>query len=62
MTEAAVGFQCPECVSEGRKTQRTARTVFGGTAAGAQGYATKVLIGINVAVMALSVPRPEPRG
>jgi membrane associated rhomboid family serine protease len=47
MTAAAVGFQCPECIREGRKTVRQARTVFGGRV-GADANVTKVLIGINV--------------
>jgi membrane associated rhomboid family serine protease len=47
MTEAAVGFQCPECVREGNKTVRGARTVFGGRVA-ADAYVTKVLIALNV--------------
>jgi membrane associated rhomboid family serine protease len=55
MTEASVGHQCPECVSEGRRTQRSARTAFGGTATGQQGTVTKVLIGINVAVAIFGV-------
>ncbi|GAA0562774.1 rhomboid family intramembrane serine protease [Paractinoplanes ferrugineus] len=54
MVEASVGHQCPECVSEGRKTQREARSAFGGSQAGLAGYATRTLIGINVAVMVLS--------
>ena len=29
MNEASVGHQCPECVTEGRKTQRPVRTAFG---------------------------------
>ena len=45
MREASVGHQCPECVAEGRRTQRPARTAFGGGAAGQQGYVTKTLIG-----------------
>jgi membrane associated rhomboid family serine protease len=48
MTEAAVGFQCPECVNEGRRTQRPARTAFGGSRLGAAGHVTKVLIALNV--------------
>src|SRR5215468_10122733 len=55
MTEASVGHQCPECVAEGRRTQQSARTAFGGTAAGRQGTVTKALIWINVAVMILGV-------
>ncbi|HEU4348138.1 MAG TPA: rhomboid family intramembrane serine protease [Actinoplanes sp.] len=55
MNEASVGHQCPECVSEGRRTQRSARTAFGGTLAGRAGVATRALIGINVAVMIISI-------
>jgi len=51
MREASVGHQCPECVAEGRRTQRQARTAFGGShTAGQQGYVTKTLIAINVLV------------
>ncbi|MGI5146349.1 rhomboid family intramembrane serine protease [Plantactinospora sp. CA-294935] len=55
MREASVGHQCPECVAEGRRGQRPARTVFGGGAAGRRGYVTKVLIGINIALILLSI-------
>jgi membrane associated rhomboid family serine protease len=54
MHDAAVGHQCPECVAEGRRTQRAARTTFGGTFAGAKGYVTTTLIVINVVVMIVS--------
>jgi membrane associated rhomboid family serine protease len=50
MNDAAVGHQCPDCVAEGRRDQRTTRTAFGGTLAGRHGHVTKVLIGLNVAV------------
>jgi membrane associated rhomboid family serine protease len=55
MNEASVGHQCPECVAEGRRTQRSARTAFGGTVAGQQGTVTKILLGINVAVLIFGV-------
>ncbi|MEV4535530.1 rhomboid family intramembrane serine protease [Asanoa sp. NPDC049518] len=48
MREASVGHQCPECVAEGRRTQRSARTAFGGSAAGRAGTVTKTLIALNV--------------
>jgi membrane associated rhomboid family serine protease len=54
MTEASVGHQCPECVAEGRRAQRSARTIFGGSLAGARGYVTLTLIAINVLVMIAS--------
>jgi membrane associated rhomboid family serine protease len=55
MNAASVGHQCPECVAEGRRTQRSARTAFGGTLAGGSGVATRTLIAVNVIVMIISV-------
>ena len=55
MREASVGHQCPECVAEGRRTQRPARTAFGGGAAGQLGYVTKTLIALNVIMMVASI-------
>ena len=54
MNVASVGHQCPECVAEGRRTQRPVHTAFGGSVAGRGGIVTKTLIGINVIVMLLS--------
>jgi membrane associated rhomboid family serine protease len=55
MRDASVGHQCPECVAEGRRTQRPARTAFGGGAAGQQGYVTKVILAVNVVVALIGV-------
>ena len=55
MRDASVGHQCPECVGEGRRSVRPARTAFGGGAAGREGYVTKTLIALNVLVMLLSI-------
>ncbi|MFF5295195.1 rhomboid family intramembrane serine protease [Paractinoplanes globisporus] len=54
MREAAVGHQCPECVAEGKRTQRPARTAFGGSRVGQAAYATRILIAVNVAVGVIS--------
>jgi membrane associated rhomboid family serine protease len=53
MRDAAVGFQCPSCVAEGRRTTRQARTTYGGIRPGSAGLVCKVLIAINVAVWGL---------
>lgn len=50
MNEAAVGFQCPDCVARGRKEVRAPRTRFGGRPS-ANPQATIIgLIAANVAV------------
>ena len=53
MIPASVGFQCPECVREGNKDVRQARTVFGGQVSGDPGWVSKVLIGLNVVMFVL---------
>jgi membrane associated rhomboid family serine protease len=54
--DAPVGFQCPDCVAQGRRTMRQPRSSFGGGArAGAAGSVTKILIGANVVVFVLAV-------
>jgi membrane associated rhomboid family serine protease len=55
MTAASVGFQCPECVREGQRTQRAARTTYGGLRASAPGFVSTVLIGMNAVVWLLVV-------
>ena len=54
MNTASVGFQCPECVREGSKSVRQARTVFGGRV-GADANVTKVLIGLNVVLFVMQL-------
>jgi membrane associated rhomboid family serine protease len=54
MNEASVGHQCPDCVAAGKRSQRPARTAFGGSRVGRAGYVTRTLIGINVLVMVAS--------
>ncbi|KRF20683.1 rhomboid family protein [Nocardioides sp. Soil797] len=53
MTPAAVGFQCPECVREGAKQTRSARTPYGGVRTQNPGLVSMVLIGINAFVWLL---------
>ena len=50
MRDAAVGFQCPDCVKEGRKSTRSGRTAYGGLVPEKPGAVTMVLIGINAVV------------
>ena len=50
MRDAAVGFQCPTCVAEGRKETRAARTPYGGLRPTRQGRRVDDLIGINAAI------------
>jgi membrane associated rhomboid family serine protease len=53
MRDASVGFQCPDCVSEGRRTTRQGRARYGGMRPGSVGLVSKTLIGINAAVWVL---------
>ena len=53
MVAAAVGFQCPECVSEGKATTRATRTLAGGAIHGDPVLVTKILIAANVALFVL---------
>ncbi|MGN9760331.1 rhomboid family intramembrane serine protease [Streptomyces sp. SD31] len=58
MREAAVGHQCVECVREGARSVRQARTLVGGRIA-ATPLVTSVLIGLNVLAYLAEVVRPE---
>ncbi len=53
MRDAAVGFQCPECVKAGAKQTRQGRTPYGGRLRSGRPVVTLTLIGINVAVFLL---------
>ncbi|PPK93903.1 membrane associated rhomboid family serine protease [Kineococcus xinjiangensis] len=46
--EAAVGVQCVDCVAEGNRTVRSARTALGGGLGGAPGAVTKTIIAVCV--------------
>lgn len=52
MVAAPVGFQCPECVSQGNRDTRQNRTRFGGTKPSGPQVTTLALIGLNVLVFA----------
>ena len=50
MNDAAVGFQCPSCLVEGRKSTRAGRTAYGGMLSTDASLTSGALIAINVAV------------
>ena len=54
MVSASVGFQCPECVAEGRASIPEVRTRLGAKTI-TRPYVTFALIGINVAVFGLEL-------
>jgi membrane associated rhomboid family serine protease len=53
MNQAAVGFQCPSCVQEGRRTTRQPKATYGGRPSRNPALTSQVLIAINVAVWLL---------
>ena len=60
MIDASVGFQCPECVREGNRGVRTARTLAGGRVSGDPGWVTRGLLALIVGfyVLQLAVGAP----
>jgi membrane associated rhomboid family serine protease len=63
MKEAPVGFQCPECVKEGQKGARAARTTFGGTARPDDTpVITYALIALNVLVFVVAAASSDALG
>lgn len=55
MRDAAVGFQCPECMKNGARQTRSGRTAYGGVRASNPALTSIVLIAINAAVWLLVV-------
>ncbi len=53
MRDAAVGFQCPQCIAEGARETRSGRTAYGGLRSGNPGLTSMVLIAVNAAVWLL---------
>ncbi|MFZ4234021.1 rhomboid family intramembrane serine protease [Streptomyces murinus] len=58
MRDASVGHQCVDCVKEGARSVRGARTVFGGRIA-AVPLVTYVLVGLNVVAYLVELARPS---
>ena len=51
MSQASVGFHCPECSKQGKQRVYTARTLMRG---GGQPFVTQALIGVNVLIYFLT--------
>jgi membrane associated rhomboid family serine protease len=62
MNQASVGFQCPDCVREGRASVRETRTSFGGRMTGGPPVVTITLIAINVAFFVIAHATGPDRG
>lgn len=59
MRPAAVGYQCPECVAEGRRSAPAARTTLGGVVHANPAMVTTGLIGLNVLAYLLQLAQPS---
>jgi membrane associated rhomboid family serine protease len=58
MREASVGHHCPDCVKEGARSVRQARTIAGGRVSTTP-VVTYVLIGLNVLAYLTELVRPQ---
>jgi membrane associated rhomboid family serine protease len=58
MIDAAVGFQCPTCVAEGRKSVRQPRTMAGALVPASAGAISIGLIVVNVAALLAEMVNP----
>lgn len=54
LREASVGYQCVDCVNEGKRTTRRAKTVAGAELGGRRLVVVPLLIAINVAVYVIT--------
>ncbi|MGI5268247.1 rhomboid family intramembrane serine protease [Nonomuraea sp. CA-218870] len=57
MRDASVGFQCPECVAEGNRGIRQAKSTFGGAVVRTP-YVTWTILALNLAVFAVQFFEP----
>lgn len=55
MIAASVGFQCPECVREGKRSIRPVKTMYGGQLKGDHTAVTRALVAINVVIFIVTV-------
>ncbi|MET8761805.1 rhomboid family intramembrane serine protease [Lentzea sp. NPDC004782] len=55
LREAAVGLQCVDCVNEGKRSVRTARTLVGAEVSNGRPIVTLVLIALNVLAYVVTV-------
>ncbi len=61
MRDAAVGFQCPDCVAEGARTTRAGQATYGGRRSHDPRQTTIALIAINLAVWVGGPAHRRPR-
>lgn len=55
MRPAAVGFQCPSCVGQGRATIRSPRTAMGAQVTASSGPMTKIILGVLVGLFVINL-------